>query len=128
MILGMRQYDAAADVYKTVMNQLLQVVFAMLECADRDRPSLRKPGYRTLTTVSGQPKNEPIDDIVTFARRTEVATFMQQWADNHRDWIKKRAQHIYIGRLKEEERKAGRILSADEKNACLLYTSDAADE
>lgn len=126
MILGMRQYDAAADVYKTVMNQLLQVVFAMLECADRDHPSLRKPGYRTLTTVSGQPKNEPINDIVTFARRTEVATFIQQWADNHRDWIKKRAQHIYIGRLKEEERKAGRILSADEKNALVKQCIETA--
>lgn len=35
MVLGMREYDTAAEVYKSSMRQLLQVLFAMLKQADR---------------------------------------------------------------------------------------------
>lgn len=37
MILNMREYDTAAAVYKSNMQQLLQVVFAMMEQADRTK-------------------------------------------------------------------------------------------
>lgn len=37
MILNMREYDTASAVYKGNMQQLLQVVFAMMEQADRTR-------------------------------------------------------------------------------------------
>lgn len=37
MVLNMREYDTAAAVYKSNMQQLLQVVFAMMEQADRTR-------------------------------------------------------------------------------------------
>lgn len=37
MVLNMREYDTAAAVYKSNMQQLLQVVFAMMEQADRNK-------------------------------------------------------------------------------------------
>lgn len=41
MVLGMREYDTASAVYKAAMQQLLQVLFAMLKYADREKaPSI----------------------------------------------------------------------------------------
>lgn len=41
MVLGMREYDTASAVYKAAMQQLLQVLFAMLKYADRSKaPSI----------------------------------------------------------------------------------------
>lgn len=37
MVLGMREYDTAAEVYKSSMRQLLQVLFSMLREADRSK-------------------------------------------------------------------------------------------
>lgn len=37
MLLGMREYDTAAEVYKSSMRQLLQVLFGMLRVADRKK-------------------------------------------------------------------------------------------
>lgn len=37
MVLGMREYDTAAEVYKSSMRQLLQVLFSMLRYADRSK-------------------------------------------------------------------------------------------
>lgn len=37
MVLGMREYDTAAEVYKSSMRQLLQVLFQMLRHADRTK-------------------------------------------------------------------------------------------
>jgi hypothetical protein len=37
MVLGMREYDTASAVYKSNMQQLLQVLFAMLKYADREK-------------------------------------------------------------------------------------------
>ena len=37
MVLGMREYDTAAEVYKSGMRQLLQVLFAMLKQADKSK-------------------------------------------------------------------------------------------
>lgn len=37
MVLGMREYDTAAEVYKAGMRQLLQVLFAMLKQADKSK-------------------------------------------------------------------------------------------
>lgn len=37
MVLGMREYDTAAEVYKSSMRQLLQVLFQMLRHADRSK-------------------------------------------------------------------------------------------
>lgn len=41
MVLGMREYDTASAVYKSNMQQLLQVLFAMLKYADKSKaPSI----------------------------------------------------------------------------------------
>jgi len=37
MVLGMREYDVAAEVYKSSMRQLLQVLFSMLKYADKSK-------------------------------------------------------------------------------------------
>lgn len=37
MILGMREYDTASSVYKTNMQQVLQIIFAMMKQADKSK-------------------------------------------------------------------------------------------
>lgn len=56
MVLNMREYDTASAVYKGHMQQLLQVVFAMMEQADRTMT-----GETALldTPKPGEPKPEP---------------------------------------------------------------------
>jgi hypothetical protein len=57
MVLGMREYDTASAVYKAAMQQLLQVLFAMLKYADRSKaPSIRwNDGgiYQVASAVTG---------------------------------------------------------------------------
>jgi len=56
MILGMREYDTASAVYKGNMQQLLQVLFAMLDQADRSRTEAKsirwgQGGFEELASV-----------------------------------------------------------------------------
>lgn len=57
MVLGMREYDTASAVYKAAMQQLLQVLFAMLKYADRTKaPSIawEQGGiYQVASAVTG---------------------------------------------------------------------------
>lgn len=62
MVLGMREYDTSAAVYKTAMQQLLQVVFNMLKFADKSKaPSIDwKHGgiFQLASVLSGNGLNE----------------------------------------------------------------------
>lgn len=57
MVLGMRDYDTASAVYKAAMQQLLQVLFAMLKYADRSKaPSIAWDAggvYQVASAVTG---------------------------------------------------------------------------
>lgn len=57
MVLGMRDYDTASAVYKAAMQQLLQVLFAMLKYADREKaPSIAWDAggvYQVASAVTG---------------------------------------------------------------------------
>lgn len=52
MLLGMREYDDAAAVYKSTMRQLLQVLFAMFRSANRQRAHSVDWGHGGISQVA----------------------------------------------------------------------------
>lgn len=93
MVLGMREYDQASAVYKTNMQQLLQVLFNMLHHANRGHPRLfsdapcmvKEPSYQEGKWVmvdiplEEQPVLASELDKTRFLQRPAVAQFLKSF-------------------------------------------------
>lgn len=126
MVLGMREYDAASAVYRSNMQQLLQVLFNMLFYADKNHPALLADGYQTARTLDGRELNGAEVEVFTkenisnFTERPEVFDFTQKWLDENRTWAGK----IVAERTRQSEAKfrkeKNRVWSEKEEKSAQL--------
>ena len=71
MVLGMREYDTAAEVYKSSMRQLLQVLFSMLRYADRKKAPNIHWHHGSISQVSSA-VNGTITELASACENTPV--------------------------------------------------------
>lgn len=71
MVLSMREFDTASEVYKQNLTQLLQVTFAMLKYAKRDHPQLQVSGFF-------DKKGRRVYDTEEFCSRPEIKVVLDK--------------------------------------------------
>lgn len=71
MVLGMREFDAASEIYKVNLNQVLQVTFAMLKYANKNHPALETEGFF-------DSKGRRVYDTAEFANRAEIKAIIDK--------------------------------------------------
>ena len=72
MIMNMREYDTNAEVYRTNMEQVLTVVFAMLKHADRKKAPSIDWSHGGIYTLASAISGENLDELVKACEGTEV--------------------------------------------------------
>lgn len=72
MIMNMREYDTNAEVYRTNMEQVLTVVFAMLKHADRKKAPNIDWSHGGIYTLASAISGENLDELVKACEGTEV--------------------------------------------------------
>lgn len=72
MVLGMREYDTASAVYKASMQQLLQVLFAMLKVADKSKAPNIDWDSGGIYQIASAVKEGNLQDLAAACEGTEI--------------------------------------------------------
>lgn len=76
MVLGMRDFDTSAEVYKQNLTQVLQTVFTMLRLADRNHEALKTTGFFDR-------KGNRVYDTTEFTERAEIKVILESELSAH---------------------------------------------